>query len=697
MNTRFRVPYIGSQTVSRKVPMSTRLRRERAKNGNKTILRVLGIMGVVTLAVIVIGAGAAYAFVANSLKGLPDVNDANLFKLAQPTKIYSANGKLLASFALENREIVPITSISSDLQHAVVAVEDERFYQHQGVDFVGIARALFIDVTTGTTKEGASTLTQQYIRNTILMSERYDINVGRKIREAYLAYQFEQTHTKPEVLAAYLNTVYFGDGAYGAEAASLEYFGKHANELTVAQAALLAGLPQSPIRLNPYYNMDGALARQRWVLGRMVANHYITAAESQAAQEETITLSKVTDPNQGIYDCGYFVSYVRKQLLQSYSDSLVFKGGLQVYTTIDTRLQRDAEKAVHAILPLKKDPDSALVSINPKTGAIVAMYGGRNYFKNSYNMATQGRRQPGSSFKMFVLVTALEKGIPPNRPMNSSAPARIPSHPVWIVSNSEGKGSGYITISAATRASVNAVFARLIWELHPANVVITAKRMGITTTIPALPSIALGSAPVSPLEMASAYGTLANNGVHVKPVSITKIVDSNGAVIFDYKPAGTRVLTPQIAWAATQQLMGVVTGGTGTRAHLSGREVAGKTGTAQNYQDAWFIGYTPQLVTSVWVGYAKGSIPMRSVHGRRGFGGTFAAPIWRHFMTAALKGLPSVRFQRASRPHYIWKASWSAEASAYAAAHKPKKPKPGGGGGSGGTTSTPPASGTPTP
>jgi penicillin-binding protein 1A len=373
----------------------------------------------------------------------------------------------------------------------------------------------------------------------------------------------------------------------------------------------------------------------------------------------------------------------------------VFKGGLTVYTTIDTHLQRDAEKAVKKTLPLKKDPDSALVSINPKTGAIVAMYGGRNYAKSSFNYAVQGRRQPGSSFKMFTLVTALEKGYPPNRPVNASSPARIPSHPVWIVNNSEGSGSGYITIARATAASVNCVFARLIWELGADEVAMTAKRMGITSPIPALPSITLGSAPVSPLEMASAYGTLANNGVHVKPVSITKIVDFDGKVIFEYEPAGTRILTPQISWAATQMLMGVVSGGTGTAAHLSGREVAGKTGTAQNYQDAWFVGYTPQLVTAVWMGYSKGSIPMRNVHGRRAFGGTFCAPIWHTFMSAALKGTPVARFSRESRPHYIWKAAWSAEASAYAAAHKPKKPKPGGGGGGGGTTTTPVPTSTP--
>ncbi len=656
--------------------MSSRLRREHKSRLRRIIPIVLAVVVALTLLTVLAGAGVAWAYVTYALKGLPNVDDPNAFKVAQPTKIYSADGKLLANFYLENREIVPISQISTDLANAVVAVEDERFYEHNGVDFVGIARAVVIDITTMSAQEGASTITQQYVRNTILVSERYNITAARKIREMYLAYEFEKRHSKSEVLEAYLNTVYFGDGAYGAEAAALAYFGKHAKKLTTGEAALLSGLPQSPLRLNPYYNMEGARSRQRWVLGRMVANGYITQAEADAAAAEKIVLSKKTDPNQGIYDCAYFVSYIRKQLLTQYPDSLIFKGGLKVYTTIDTKLQRAAERAVKKTLPLKRDPDAALVSIDPHNGHIVAMYGGRNYSSSSYNYATQGKRQPGSAFKVFTLVTALEKGIPPNRPMNASSPARIPSHPPWIVHNSEGSGKGYITLSAATRSSVNCVFARLIWELGADEVAATAKRMGITSPIPALPSITLGSAPVSPLDMASAFGTLANDGVRVKPTGITKIVGPDGAVMYQHKASGTRVLSQRIAWATTNQLMGVVSGGTGTRAHLSGREVAGKTGTAQNYQDAWFVGYTPQLSTAVWMGYSEGSIPMRNVHGMRAFGGTFCAPIWHTFMVAALRGRPSVHFARAAAPHYIWKSAWTEEASASAAAAKKKKAKP---------------------
>lgn len=653
--------------------MSSRLRRERKTRWRRVV--AIGLVATVAslLLVVLLSAGLAYAYAASALKGLPDVDEPGAFDVAQPTKVYSADGKLLANFYLENREIVQMSQISSDLANAVVAVEDERFYDHNGVDFVGIARAIFIDITTMSTKEGASTITQQYVRNTILVSERYKITAARKIREMYLAYEFEKRHNKSEVLEAYLNTVYFGDGAYGAEAASLAYFAKHANELTIAEAALLSGLPQSPLRLNPYYNMEGAKSRQRWVLGRMVANGYITQQEADAAAAENIVLSKKVDPNQGIYDCAYFVSYVRKQLLTQYPDSLIFKGGLKVYTSIDTRMQRAAEKAVKKTLPYAKDPDAALVSIDPHSGHIIAMYGGRNYTSSSYNYATQGKRQAGSSFKVFTLVTALEKGIPPSRPMNASSPARIPTRPVWIVNNSEGSGKGYITLSAATRGSVNCVFARLIWELGADEVAATAKRMGITSPIPALPSITLGTAPVSPLEMASAFGTLANDGVLVKPTPITKIVGPDGAVMFEANAAGSRILTEKIAWAATQQLMGVVSGGTATRARISGREIAGKTGTAQNYQDAWFVGYTPQLSTAVWMGYSEGSIPMRNVHGQRAFGGTFCAPIWRTFMAAALQGKPKTRFSRAAAPHYVWKAAWSEEASA--AAHKKKKKK----------------------
>jgi 1A family penicillin-binding protein len=625
------------------------------------LLRVVVVLFAGLLLTVALGVVAGLTYLDDSLKGLPDPDKPGAFRVAQPTKIYSADGKLLANFYLENREVVKLSQITSDLANAMVAVEDERFYEHTGVDFVGIARAAVINLTQGNTQEGASTITQQYIRNTILADERYEITYRRKLREAYLAEELEKRHSKAEILELYLNAVYFGDGAYGAQAAALNYFGKPASQLTLGEAALMAGLPQSPNGLNPYYNLNGAKARQKIVLERMVANKYVTQKQADEAALQPITLVKTLDPDEGIYDCQYFVSYVRKQLLTQYPDSLVFKGGLTVYTTIDTKLQRYSEAAVKSVLNLPKDPDAGLASIDPRNGYILAMYGGKNYKTNHYNTATQGKRQPGSAFKVFVLVTALEKGMPPHRTVDSSSPAVIPSRPAWRVSNSEGSGKGYITLSAATRSSVNTVFARLIWELGAREVARTAKRMGITSEVPAYPAIALGGLPrgVSPLEMASAYGVLAAGGIRYEPTAITKIVDADANVIFEHKPTGTRVLSKEIAWATTQQLMGVISGGTGTRASLPGREVAGKTGTAQNYQDAWFCGYTPQMSTAVWMGYLTGSIPMRNVHGQRAFGGTFCAPMWRYYMANALKGQPAIKFARAAAPHYIWKAEWS--------------------------------------
>jgi penicillin-binding protein 1A len=624
---------------------------------------------IVVVIVVLAGSALAYAYAFNALQGLPDINDPSAFTLAQPTRIISADHKLLASLSLENRQIVPLSEMSTDLPHAVVAVEDERFYEHGGFDPYGIARAVITDLLNGQPAQGASTITQQYIRNTILVSERNDMTAARKLREMVLADELEKVQSKDKILGEYLNTVYFGEGAYGAEAASRVYFGKPASQLTLAQAALLAGLPQSPADLDPYHNMPGAIARQHAVLDRMVANYaitHVTRAAADAAEAQKVVLKRTVVPPQGIYDCGYFVSYVRSLLLHRYSNTLVFKGGLTVYTTIDTRDERYAERAVKAVLPDRSDPDAALVSIDPQDGYIKAMYGGRNYIKDSFNTATQAHRQPGSSFKTFVLVTALEHGIPPSAEFDASSPAIIPWKPPWVVYNSEGTGSGYMTLSQATADSVNCVFARLIAQVGPLDVAGTAAAMGITSPIPAIPSIALGSAPVTPLEMASAYGTLAAGGVHhsgaddQQPISIVKIVDARGTTIYQDTPQGTAVLSPRIAWAATQQLMGVVDHGTGTAAQLPGREVAGKTGTTQDYHDAWFIGYTPQLVTSVWMGHIKGSVPMTDIHGQRAFGGTFCAPIWHDFMSRALSGTRSADFARAPSPNYTWSQPWLA-------------------------------------
>lgn len=645
--------------------MSSRRARLR-KRGSKigiNVARIAVVVLVLTLALLLAGGVSAYAVVQSWLTDLPDYQSPTAFNVAQSTKIYSADGVLLARLYLENRTVVPMSQISTDLVNGVVAVEDERYYHHNGVDFYGIARAVVIDLMKGSAEEGASTITQQYIRNTVLLNERTDISLKRKVREAFLAMELEKRKSKQDILGLYLNAVYFGEGAYGAQAAAQTFFAKDASKLTLGEAALLAGLPQQPSRLSPYDNPEGALARRKQVLERMLANGYITQAQFDQANAEPLNLKRSAEPEHGIYSAPYFVAHVKKLLQQQFDAATVFKGGLTVYTTIDTKRQKMAEDAVFNSLNRPGDPDCALVSIDPRNGHVVAMVGGRDYNSNKFNLATQGRRQPGSSFKTFVLVTALEEGMPPYRYVDSSSPAQIPSKPVWNVSNSEGRGKGLITIDSATRASVNTVFARLIWDLNDKKetgaekVAKVAKRMGIVSNIPAYPSIALGSQNVTPLEMASAYGTLATNGKHIGPVAITKVVDPTGKVVFQDKSKAEQALEPEIAYAATSILKGVISSGTATRARI-GRPAAGKTGTSQNYRDAWFVGYTPQLVTSVWVGYYKSETPMRNVHGGRGFGGTLAAPIWAKYMKAALANEPALDFPKQAKPKYKWKSEW---------------------------------------
>ncbi len=625
----------------------------------KVLAGILALAIVFSLVLTSTGVLIAVGIASSWLKDLPDINDPDAFAVAQTTKIYSSDGVLLANLYLENRQVVSLESISKYLLNAVVAVEDERFYEHNGVDLIGLARAVVTNAATGR-REGASTLTQQYIRNTILAQERFEISLERKAREAWLAMQLEQKYSKDEILAMYLNTVYYGEGAYGAESASLTYFNKHANELTIAEAALLAGLPQAPGKLSPYENPEDAVARRQWVLSKMFEQGYITGPEYEAAKVEGLTLQRSPDiDEQGVYAAPYFVAHVKKVLQDMYGTSLVFKGGLTVYTTLDTTMQTYAEQAVAGILNQPGDPDAALVAIEPTTGYIKALVGGRDWTTNKFNFATQAKRQPGSSFKIFTLVTALEQGMPPTRKLDSSSPALIPTGGTrpWNVGNAEGGGGkGYITLQQATVGSVNTAFARLIAEMGAEKVVTVAKRMGIESDIQPFLSITLGSQEVTPLEMASAVGTLAADGVHYEHTPLVKIVDSKGEVIYQSNPEGAQAISHSVAYAATSILKGVITSGTATRANI-GRPAAGKTGTTQDYRDAWFVGYTPDLVASVWMGYTP-ERPMRNVHGRKVFGGTFPAPIWHDFMIKALANTPKRDFNPAPPPNYTWKKEW---------------------------------------
>lgn len=569
-----------------------------------------------------------------------------LSNTAQRSYIVADDNTVLARLFLENREDVSLDLVPKPIQKAFIAIEDERFYEHSGVDYYGIMRALVENIKHRQVVEGGSTITQQYVKNSLGAKDQ---TITRKIREAVVAARLEKKYKKDEILEAYLNTIYFGQGAYGIEAAAEVFFAKKAPNLTLAEGALLAGVTKSPTHLSPYTHPEKAHARQGLVLDNMVRQGYITEAEAEAAKNE---YPKLASLKREQVIAPYFVEYVKKILIDKYGVEKVFKGGLKVYTSLNIEAQKTAEDAIAKKLYERKDPDAALVSLRPKTGHIIAMVGGRNFDNLKYNLATQGKRQPGSAFKPFVLVTALKQGIKPTDTFNSSSPQAICisksryAKP-WIVHNSEGKGYGSMPLREATVHSVNAVYANLTVKIGADKVAETAQQMGIETPIQPFPSIGIGglTVGVSPLEMASAYGTLANLGLRVKPQPIIKIVDFKGNVIDQPKPETSRAISGEVAYQAIDIMKGVIARGTATRANI-GRPAAGKTGTNGQYRDAWFVGFTPDLATSVWMGYHDAQISMYNVHGSRGFGGIIPASIWHDFMSFALKDTPARDFPR---------------------------------------------------
>lgn len=568
---------------------------------------------------------------------LPDLSGA-AEPLAETSVIYDRDGDVLAELhAEQNRTYVPLSSIPLQLRQAVISTEDQRFYEHEGVDPWGIARALWVNVTQGK-HQGGSTITQQYVVNTLI--ERED-TLARKVKEAILAYQLESQFTKDEILEKYLNTIYFGHGAYGVQAASITYFGKDVSDLTTAECAMIGGVLRSPGRYSPRIDPEAAKERRDTVLGQMLSLGYIDQATHDAAVAEPFTLAA---PARTTTPAPYFVEWVKQTLIDEYGPDAVYKGGLRVETTLDPAAQAAAEEAIASVLDQPDDPSAALVSLDPRTGEVVALVGGKDFDTQQFNVAVQGGRQAGSAFKPFVLVTALQEGVSPEQTYESSGGSfAIPGGQTWKVSGHSGGGP--MRLRVATEKSINSVYAQLILAVGPDDVAETAKNMGIETPIKAVPSIALGVQEVTPLEMASAYGTLANAGVHVPAHGITRVTSINGEVLFEASTSGTEVISPALAYVTTDLLKGVITRGTGTAAKI-GRPAAGKTGTTQEYRDAWFVGYTPQLSTAVWMGYPEGQIEMTNVHGRKVTGGSFPAEIWAGFMKTALADVEAMEFAR---------------------------------------------------
>lgn len=578
---------------------------------------------------------------------VPRLEDQEAVELPQTSRIYAADGQLLAYiYGSENRTVIGRESIPQLMKDAIVAVEDERFYEHRGVDFEAVVRALIRDIEAGRTVEGGSTITQQLVGNLYL--DRRDNSFTRKFKEMVLAWQLESRLSKDEILEQYLNTVFFGSNAYGIEAAARTYFDKHPQELRLEEIALLAGLPQAPTAYSPRKHPDAARNRRDQVLYKMYENGYIGHDEYIQAVNTPLRLAP-SSPYTRVQQ-PYVVDYVRRELIEMFGEDRVYKGGLTVQTTINPAYQKLASDAIASTLDRPGDPSAALLAVETRTGYIRAMVGGTDYDVSKFNLAAQAKRQPGSAFKTFALTAAVEMGINPATTYYVSRPVSIhipSSRRPWNVETYARDYYGVSNLVQATLRSDNTVYAQLAMDVGADKIVDVARRMGIRSRLNPNPAIVLGGLTygVSPLDMASAYATLANEGVHVEPTIILRVQDSNGKVIWEAEPKKTQAISAGVAYVVTKILEQNVQSGTGTRAKLYGRPAAGKTGTAQNYYDAWFVGYTRQLSTAVWVGHPEAQVEMRSVHGIRVTGGSFPAIIWRKFMEAAASDYPVEHFR----------------------------------------------------
>jgi penicillin-binding protein 1A len=606
-------------------------------------LRLLALLGVLGL---VCSVSFVYGLVTAIASDIPQLDPLNQADLAQDGFIYASDGKtVLARLrGSESRVVVNSNQISEDMKRAIVAVEDRRFWQHRGVDVRGIARAVWADLQAKDYVQGASTITQQFVKNTYVKNDR---TISRKLKEAALAWQLERRWSKDRILTAYLNTVYFGNSAYGVQMAARVYFDKKASELTLPEAALLAGIPANPTAFDPALNPKAARARRATVLELMRDQDLITPAQFRQADDTPLPRPKTIGlPSSRTGPAPYFVEYVKQQLVDHYGSGEVFGGGLHVTTSIDLELQKRAQAAVQEWLrPIPRGPSAALVAIDPRDGRVLAMYGGSSFKESQFNLAVQGERQSGSSFKPFVLAAALSAGISPSTVFQSKPTTISLGGQNWTVANYEGSYLGNIDLFDATTHSDNAVFAQLTALVGPAKVRDVAHLLGITSPLNDYLAIGLGVEAVNPLEMARAFASFANGGARVdgrvlgdRPRAVLEVKD--GKRVEENDPVEKPVLDPNDDAILTDMLENVVQEGTGKRAAIPGRQVAGKTGTTENYGDAWFVGYTPQLAVAVWVGYPKKLIPMESqFEGGPVAGGTYPALIFKSFTEDALRYL----------------------------------------------------------
>ncbi|MDI9591020.1 MAG: PBP1A family penicillin-binding protein [Acidobacteriota bacterium] len=643
------------------------VRKRRARRNSRTHIVGFGIAGIFGFVAMLMAALAVSlgALVSSWLQDLPDYNSADAYLVSEPTQIVDANGTVIAEYYLQNRRSIEIADVSDYVLKGIIDIEDLRFYRHHGVDPQGIARAVVAQLMGSS--EGASTITQQLVRNTILSDEQFDYTIKRKVREAYLAVQMEKMYTKDQILMMYLNTIYFGHQAYGIQAAAITYFNKDASELTLAEAATLCGLPQSPSNYDPLQNPELALKRRNIVLDRMLSAGDI----NQEQHDEAVNAPIETHEGSFLQNESqqpYFTDYVKQLLLEDFDQDTVFQGGLKVYTTIDPSYQDAAERAVATRLSEIGNVrlDAALVAVDPDTGYIKAMVGGRDYAESQFNLATQARRQPGSSFKVFTLVAALREGMSPNTYINCNSPMTF--SPTWTVQNFGNESYGPLSMAQAFAVSSNTGFVQIAEAIGADKIVSAAHDMGISVDLPAYSSLTLGTVGVPPVQMAEAYATIATGGVHRNAIAITRIEDRNGNTVYEHEDKPTRAIEEDIASAALEVMKGVTSGG-GTAAVVgsgmtANQPVAGKTGTTENFRDLWFCGITPQLSVAIWCGYREEAEVY--VWGSSGHPYNTACPIFTYFVNSVLEGVERKEFPTPGiQPTYKDNSSWSFPGGTY--------------------------------
>ena len=608
---------------------------------------MLSFLVVLPLSLLILAVSACVILYNYFSYNLPRLYSLNDYRPPLVTEVYAGTGELIGEFCTERRYMVKLPAVAPVFIKAIIAAEDAQFFEHKGINYESILRAALINLLSGEIKQGGSTITQQITKSLLLTPEK---SYARKIKEAILARRIETSLTKNDILTLYINQIYFGQGAYGVEAAARSYFGKSAAALTLAEAALLAGLPKAPSYYAPLRYLERARQRQSYVLERMLEQRYITADEKQAAEKEPLGFKQLENINAT--RSPYFTEYIRQAVEKKYGAQALYEAGLRIETTLSIAMEQAAQEAIRygleeyekrhkkALLD-KKRVEAALVCMDPYSGYIRAMIGGRDFSNTQFNRAVQAQRQPGSAFKPVIYAAALDKGYTPASIIVDAPIAfKMGRNKLWEPQNYDEKYLGPITLRKALTLSRNVATIKILQDIGINYAVKYARQFGIDTPLNKDLTLALGTPNLTLLQMVQAYAVFCAHGVRVEPLAITRILDRDGTLVEENSPQLYQALNPQTAYLMTSLLQSVVEEGTGKKVSALNRPCAGKTGTTNDFRDAWFIGFTPQLVTGAWVGYDD-----NASLGKRETGGVVAAPIWLNFMQQVVKDIPVKLFE----------------------------------------------------